>query len=357
MADEQNSEEDQTDVCDEELLDIPGDKCGKALSEDNDGSESHTVPGHRSATPGLEGQGVAIDVLCLKSPHECNVADANASPGNESSNGDDVQQPVEGFGSAGRAVHVAEKAHCSGNGGGPVWHALLRSLLEQSWSVTVFSKTDEDSATGVNVRAGCRQDNSQEDRIEDVRKRGNSSELNGNDQWRGASVCITNGDRLIVVGNQYADEENSEDEQGKNAPKCVADGPGHGNTGVGRLSSTNSAELSALVSKTGLDQNSPESHKFRDSNVIGKVRGESTGRIPVLEADVSLRSNAASVHNDSENPEAKQGNNLDGSEPKLKLSKNVNGKEVDSGDRDPEDGDEDGDVQVLVPPLDDETSC
>lgn len=357
MANVQNGEEDQTDVCDEEVLDIPRNKCGESLGERNDDSESQTVPGHGSSTPRFEGQSVAVDVLSLESPHKRNMADANARPSNETSNRDDVQQPVESLGPAGRAVHEAEKTHSTCNGGGPVRYSSLGSLLEQSWSAAVLSKSNEDTATRVDVGAGSGKDDRQENSVEDIRKGGNSSELDGNDQRRRASVCVANSNGLVVVRDKDSNEENGEDEKSEDAPECVSNGLRHGNTGVGGLSGTDGAQLSALESETSLDEHSPETNKLRNGGRVGKVGGESTRRIPVLETNVALRSNTTSVHDDGENPEAEESNNLDGSEPEFEFSKNVNRKEVDGGDRNPEDCDENGDVQVLVPPLDDESSC
>jgi len=44
-------EENQTNVCDEEVLNAPWDECGETLGDGDDGAESDTVDGEWAATP------------------------------------------------------------------------------------------------------------------------------------------------------------------------------------------------------------------------------------------------------------------------------------------------------------------
>jgi hypothetical protein len=111
-----------------------------------------------------------------------------------------------------------------------------------------------------------------------------------------------------------------------------------------------------LVCETSLDKDSPETDKLRNRSAGEIRRSKSTGLVPVLEADVALLSNTTRVNDDGENPESDKRNDLDGREPELELAENVDRQEVDSGNWDPEDGDENADVEAAVPPLDDQAS-
>ena len=158
---------------------------------------------------------------------------------------------------------------------------------------------------------------------------------------------------LVVVWDQDTDKEDGENEKGEDAPESLANGLRHGNTGVCGLSSTDSTELSTLVRETGLDENGPETDKLGNRS-FGQVRGESTGGVPVLEADIALRTNTC-VHADGVDPEADKGDDLDQREPEFEFSEDIDRQKVNSRDRYPEDSDEDADAEVRVPPLNDKT--
>lgn len=353
VAGVENSEEDQTDVGDEEVLSFPGDERSETLGDGDDGTESYTVDGERTAAPRLEGESVAVDVLGLESAHKGNVADQDTGPGDETSDGDNVEEPVESLLTVGAEVHVGEQTHGGGDGSGPVWHSALAGGFEECGGALLLGKTNENSASGVDIGAGCRKHDSEENGVENVGESGDTGELEGNDHGRGAGVGVTDLKGLVVVRDQDADEEDGEDEKDEDAPEGLANGFGHSYTRVGGLSCTDSAELSTLVGETGLDEDSPETNKFGNSS-FGKVRSKSTRGVPVLEANVALVTNT-SVHADGVNPEADQSHDLDEREPKFEFAKDVDRQEVNGSNRDPEDGDEDSDAEFVIPPLDDET--
>jgi hypothetical protein len=113
--------------------------------------------------------------------------------------------------------------------------------------------------------------------------------------------------------------------------------------------------MTYLKCETSLDQDSPETDKLGNRSAGEFRRSKSTGLVPVLEAEVALLSNTR-IHADGEDPEADKRDDLDGREPELELAENVDRQEIDSGNRHPEDGDEDADIEVAVPPLDDQAS-
>jgi hypothetical protein len=111
-----------------------------------------------------------------------------------------------------------------------------------------------------------------------------------------------------------------------------------------------------LICKTSLNKDSPETDKLCDRSASEFRRSKSTGLVPVLEAEVALLSNTTRVNADGEDPEAKKRNDLNRRKPELKFTENIDRQEVDCGDRNPEDGDEDADVEAAIPPLDDQAS-
>lgn len=165
------------------------------------------------------------------------------------------------------------------------------------------------------------------------------------------------GDKVwVVVGNEKANEENGQDEEEDDTVEGLLDGCRDSLARVASFTSGNTNKLSSLVGETGLNQNGPETNELGESVVVlDNVRSESARMLPRVETQVSVLSGSC-INANGKNHESNNGKDLDRGEVKLDFTVKGHGKEVDKSKDGPECTDEDTDVEVGVPVLNDQTT-
>lgn len=118
------------------------------------------------------------------------MADADTGPRNEAGNGDDIEEPVERLVSVAGEVHVRQKSHGSGDCSSIVWNSALRGFLEECWPALLLRETDKNTATGIDVRAGGRQNDCEKNGVQDIWESADACKLDCNHQRTRASVSV-----------------------------------------------------------------------------------------------------------------------------------------------------------------------
>lgn len=340
VAEVEDGEEDEGDIGDEEVGDIPWHEGLEALGEDDEDVEEQAVVGVPWLEEGLVWKNVARDVLVAESALEADVGNVDVGPCNETGDSGDVEEPVKNSSSGCGQVQVGEETDSGSGENGVVWHTLLGSALEESWCGTIVGETDEDTGAGVDVGVCSRKDDKEEDSVDDAWEMGNTSTLSSNDEWRGGSIRLVGVEALIVVWDQDTNEEDGEDEEEQDTPEGLLDGAWNVLAWVLSLSGRDTDKLGSLVRETSLDHDGPETDKLGERiRWIEKVWCKCSWVFPELEAKVTLLP-STSIDADTEDEEAANSDDLDHGEPEFELSIEGDRHHVASGDEDPEDGDE-----------------
>lgn len=165
------------------------------------------------------------------------------------------------------------------------------------------------------------------------------------------------GDKVrVVVRNEKANEENGQNEEEDYAVEGLLDGSRDSLARVASLTSGNTDKLSSLIGETGLNQNSPEPDKLSDGVVVlDNVRSKSSRVLPRVKTEVSVLSSSC-INANGKDHESNDGEDLDRGEVKLDFAVEGYGKEVDKSDDSPECTDENTNVEICVPVLDDQTT-
>lgn len=361
MADVKHNENNKRQVGDEEVLRRPRHKGREALRDNNNDVESQTVPREPRLERRLVGERVAVNAGILERLHETNVADDDASPGDESCNRANVLEPVENRRAIVGKVEEAEQAEHSGEGDRKVRHTATGRAGEEAGRATIVCKADSDTRARVDVRVGSRQDNRKKYGVDQTGQDMNTSSLGSDDEGRGGGVSGGGQKGVVVVGNEDADEEDSEHKEEEDTVEGLLDRRWDRTARVSGLTSGNTNQLSSLVGETSLNKRRPEADEFggaepvRTADLVEQVGSESTGMVPIVEADIPFSAGTC-VNADGEDHEAEDGNDLDCREPKLDFAIAAYGSKVYRGDDDPKDSDKNTDRYRLIPILDDDAS-
>ena len=108
MPDVQHGEQDKTDVCDEKAASVPGDESREALGQDDEDVEDNSIVAEIGVPEGSVRQGFPTDATSSTSAHEADMRYVDTSPGNESGDGTDIEEPVELQSTIAGLVHESE---------------------------------------------------------------------------------------------------------------------------------------------------------------------------------------------------------------------------------------------------------
>ncbi|KAM3072178.1 hypothetical protein ACMFMF_007571 [Clarireedia jacksonii] len=283
------------------------------------------------------------------------MTSVDTRPCDETCHGSDILEPFESDASAGGFVHESEQTHRCCNGDSVIRDAGTGRLEDEFGRRIAFCQTDEDTGAGVDVRVCGREDDKQEHGVDEAGEDFNSGELGGDDKGAGSGVAAAREKLLVIVGDEEADEENSADEEKQNTEEGLSDRGGNVLVWVFRLTCCDTDEFSSLVRETSLDEHCPETNKFRNWIAgVNKVRSESPRVAPGVKAEISMLT-CASVDADTENKETQHRDNFHKTEVKFNFTVKAHRKEIDGCNDDPEDANEDPDVELRRPVLDDKT--
>lgn len=146
-----DDEQDQTNIRDEEVGDVPRNESSEALGEDDEDVEEQSVVGEVWLERSDVRKGLARNTARCEGSHETDVAHLNAGPSDEASNTRYVQKPVEDVGCGGAQVHEPEESNGGGEEHSIIWNSAGSCVREETWGKTLASKTKEDTRAGVDV--------------------------------------------------------------------------------------------------------------------------------------------------------------------------------------------------------------
>ena len=357
VSDVQDDKEDQTDVGNEEVGDFEAqDKGGEALGQGDETVEEQAVVGEVRLPLGLVGQQVPRDVAGFEGPHEHDVAQVQRGPSDESGDAGDVGQPGEDGAALVGDVEEAQQAEEGREDHAVVGHAPGGGLLEKPRSRLLLGQTQQHPTAAVDVGVGRGQHDGEQHGVDDMRQHLDARQTGRNHHRRRVGVVAVRGQLVVGGGHDQADEEDGQHEEDQDTKEGLADGGGDGLAWVLRLPSGDSNELSPLIREPRLDQHGPEADKLCRGvagDVAYEVRGKGPRVHPVAEPQIALIADAG-VDADGKDHEPQHGHHLDHGEPELDLTEEVHGQQVQRRDHDPEHPDENGNVDLLVPELDDQ---
>lgn len=354
MADQEDNKQEDTDVRSEEVTGAPLNEDGESIGQNNEDVEEQAVPRKVRLQWRKVRQAATRDILGLEGGHEAQMADVDARPADEASDGSNVQEPVKNNTTVGRQVHVGEQTDGRGSGNCKVGSSEPVGVGHELRSAPLVGKRNKNAGARVDVGVGGGENGGQEHSIDDVGQNLDTSQVGSDDQGRRGGILRVEQKRWVVGRHNDTDEEDGRHEQAEDAPESPADGTGNALLGVLGLTSTNTNQLGPLETEAGGDQDGPEANELANGTLNNGLV-ERTRAHPVLEAQVPLLANTG-VDADGKDDEADNGNDLDAGEPHLNFTKNANGHEVESSEDDPEDTDKDGNAQAVVPVLDNDTS-
>lgn len=321
------------------------------------------------AAPDAEGSAVGHDVvgnlLDAAGLDEVDVSDEDGDPGQDTEDGGQVDKVLEDLLGVIGDVHEGQ----AGDGGAEnqrgIGNATAVGALEDGRGGAVTGQAVEGSAGNVEIRVGGGEDEEQDAGVDDVGQHLDTGKLGGDDEGTGAGtglLAVGKGELLGVVGDNHADEEDTEAVEDQDTVEGQLDGLGNAAARVLGLASGDTDQLGTEVGKGGVDHDGPEAEEAARLARDGEVAeshgdGKGTGGVPEAEASRVAVGTAANGDDEREQDDAEDDEYLERRQPKLKLAKELDAtKVVDAEDEDEEDGDEDTGVDPvgLNPFLDDE---
>lgn len=231
------------------------------LGEGNENAHGESNDGSPHAEGGDIGESFVGETLSLLGTAPPDVSCEDRDPGHETEDGGEVDKVTENLGRVVGNVHEGQETERGRHGKGVDGNTMLVSLLEDSRSRTVGSKTVEGTASNVQIRVGGGEDEDADTSVDDVREDLDTSDIGSDDEGRGRSTglgLVGKGKLLRVVGDDHSDEEDGETVEEEDSVKGQLDGAGDGLAGVLGLSDCYTDELSSEVGKGSVNHAGPE---------------------------------------------------------------------------------------------------
>lgn len=251
----------------------PGERGKPYLSNEDEHDEAETEPRAPDAEDGLEGQLVEGVAVVSPSVAEANVREADAAPGEESSETGQRLEPVEGDGTAGGQGHVGQWGPGDDCEGRPQRAAGAVDVCEKLGRVALLGERGERAGATVHTRETDGDDREHDDDVGEVGKTDDAGALGDDDEGRGGHVDVTaTKEALVVVGDEKTDEGQGEDVKEGDTPEHLLDGGRERPGGVLGLGGGETDKLSTGEGEGGSDEDTAESNEG----------GERAGVLPCL---------------------------------------------------------------------------
>lgn len=248
--------------------------------------------------------------MALERPRlaEADMAQANRSPGEQRRETGKRKQPVKDGRASSRQVDVRKgtKGYNSQHGEQRAVGAI--DVGEDLGGVALLSKGSQGARTAVDAGDAERQDGYENDDVHEGVETGQVGVLA--DQNEGGSVDVDEGVSaqkvVIVVGDEQADEEETEDVEKGDTPEDLLDGSGQGLDGVLGLSGGETDEFGSGEGEGRGDEAGAETTE---------TVGEGTGAVPQLGTSVVIVAGtlgtAAEDHDEADDQEDDGGAKLE----------------------------------------------
>ncbi len=121
----------------------------EAVEKDDEAKVDQGSPGQEWLHGALENESVAVNALGIEGLLEIDVGNADAAPGEELGNGDQVLEPGEDQVGARATAHVGEKTERRSNCDAPVWNTILGALEQEARGLANLGNTEKITGAGV----------------------------------------------------------------------------------------------------------------------------------------------------------------------------------------------------------------
>ena len=142
------------DVVGDEAVDVEGLEDVEAVEERHHAEEGEREPRQVWLHGAFEDERVAVDALGLEGLVELDVRDRDGHPGHEVGDGDEVLEPGEDDGRAGRAREVRQQRDRGRDHDAVIRHALLGALKQEARGLPVLSQGVQVARAGVEEGVG-----------------------------------------------------------------------------------------------------------------------------------------------------------------------------------------------------------
>lgn len=306
---------------------------------------------------------VVGDTLGLASADEVDVGNQDGDPGKDTKDGDQVDEVLED--GLGGAVDVEEsKKTEEGRASQSVDRDTTAiGTAEDTWSVTLNSETVKSTGGNVEIGVGGGEDEDQDTGVEDGWESVDTGNLDGDDEWRsssgwtGRSSLVGLNKLWVVVWENHAQEEDQHNVKKQNTVEGKLDGAWDDLAWVLSLTDGDTDKLDTKVSEDSGGKSRPECEEATLGRRLGSDVGcESTWVAPVSETLWILIWASTAGKNQRNHDETENDDDLDGGQPELKFTKELDTKVVDEDDGDHGDRNEDTRVELfwVGPVLEDE---
>lgn len=286
------------------------------------------------------------NTLGLAGSDEVDVRNQNRDPGKDTKDGDEVDEVGEDDLGGGRNVEVSEEAESGGETQSVDWDTTAISTGEDSWSVTLNSKTVESTGGNVEIGVGGGEDENQDTGVENTWKGLDAGSLDGDDEWGSSSRSTlgSGGDGgleiWVVVWQDHSEEEDQDDVEEEDTVEGKANGLWNDLAWILSLTDGDTDQLNTEVGEDGSGQSSPESEEAT-SRSGGDVLLERSWVLPVAEALWILVWSTSACKDERNHDKSENDEDLEGGQPEFELSKELDTEVVDGdngnqGDCDPD---------------------
>lgn len=367
VAQVESQEQRNTQVSGDEVLVVKAvDEDGEVLEDRDENAKEEGKVG----AVGLEGGtpheiSVSVNALGLASSHEENVGDKNGNPSEQAENGHQVDKVAKNGLGRRRDVEVGQSTEASGQSHGVDGKTVLGGSGKDGGSLSVDSKTVEGSSGNVEIGVGGGENEKQKGGVDNVRQTLDTGVGDGNNERRGSGRgggLLGKGKSGIVIGNVHSQKHDQQNVKEADSVEGQLDGSRHVSSGVLGLSNGDTDELGTKVGEDSSDETGSPGNESALGAVDGQITLlvllEGTGVFPVSEAlSVVIRASSKS-ENQTQNDKTHNGDNLDGRQPELKLSKELDTNGVDGDNDYQENGNPDSWIHLFSrQPVLDNKSC
>lgn len=282
------------------------------------------------------------EVLILHGFAEAQVGDDTDDPGDEARDGGDVDEPVEDHRACLADTEKRQQSHRPGGQDGRIGHASFSRSCKNGGCLAADSQRVQDSGARVQEGVACGPCGCQDRGVDEVVQYGDLGKRDANHP----RTCrgIRGPREQTVVGRRAngADHERAEavkDGKSVHEPTRCLGNVSSGGDGLAGCEGDKFGRGDEC--EAGLDESRPKGQEAPGASA-DQVLLDGTVLLPVPEANGFVVGRAAAHDHQTGHDEAQDGDELDTGEPELGLTKDVDGKDVESQVDEEDDGDPDG---------------
>ncbi|GKT46287.1 uncharacterized protein ColSpa_06468 [Colletotrichum spaethianum] len=348
------------------LAKVAADEDIVVLGKSDDDAKGQSAVRAPDTEGGDVGKDLVGDVLGLAGLAPPDVGDKDRDPGQQTEDGSQVDEVAEDSLGVVGDVHEGQQREEGREAESVDRDATLVGALEDGGGRAIRRQSVEGTAGDVQIRVGRGEDEDADAGVDDVGDDLDTCKLGSDDERRSGGTglgLVGESEVRGVVGNQHADEKNTQAVEEQDTVEGQLDRTGDGLAGVLGFGDSDTDKLSAQVGEGGVDHARPETEETARIASVDVLPEGTEGILAevhnsLAEAFAVVVGTTAKGQDEREEDDANDGDDLEAGKPELKLAEELDAKVVDCDDDDKEDGDEDTRVHsfAVYPELDDEGS-